>query len=430
MKDSWSKYKFSELGPILIGGTPSRNIASFWAEKGTGHAWVSIADLSKSGRIINNTKEELTLLGVKSSNVKLITAGSIIFSFKLSVGKKAFTGKDLYTNEAIAAFKFNPQVIESSFLFYALEGIDYSKVTDSAIKGVTLNKEKLNKLEVLLPPLPQQKKIANILSTCDAVIEKTEAAIAKYQDIKQGMMHDLFTRGIDLTTGKLRPTPEQAPDLYKDSELGKIPKDWEVGSIGKLTELIKDGSHGTHKDVSNGIPLLSAKDINDGRLSIPEDARQISEIDFNQIHKNYKIETNDILITLVGTIGRVAMIKDVSLRYTFQRSVGILRFYKHVVTPIYGFQFLSTEVFYRNLVRSMNASAQGGVYLGELGKLRIPFPNMIKEQKEISYRLSKIDSLISLESKDLLKHQKIKSGLMQDLLTGKVEVKVELEETA
>ena len=70
------------------------------------------------------------------------------------------------------------------------------------------------------------------------MIEKTEAAIAKYQALKQGMMHDLFTRGIDVKTGKLRPSYQDAPELYQESDLGMIPKDWEVNELGNLTNKI------------------------------------------------------------------------------------------------------------------------------------------------------------------------------------------------
>ena len=115
MRNSWITKTFDELGDILIGGTPARNNALFWSEENTGNAWVSIADLSKAGKKITNTKESITDLGVRASNVKKISKGSIIFSFKLSVGKKAITDRELYTNEAIAAFIFNEKSNRISF---------------------------------------------------------------------------------------------------------------------------------------------------------------------------------------------------------------------------------------------------------------------------------------------------------------------------
>jgi type I restriction enzyme S subunit len=91
-------------------------------------------------------------------------------------------------------------------------------------------------------PHSPNKKIAKILSTCDEVIEKTEAAIAKYKAIKQGMMHDLFTRGIDTATGKIRPSYQEASELYKESALGMIPKEWEVKRLEDV--VVRKGEYG------------------------------------------------------------------------------------------------------------------------------------------------------------------------------------------
>src|SRR5204862_7029284 len=97
------------------------------------------------------------------------------------------------------------------------------------------------KLRIKIPSLPTQQRIAKILTTADAVIEKTQAAIAKYKVIKQGMLQDLFTRGIDITTNKLRPRFEDAPHLYKESKLGMIPKEWDDDTLENLTEKIGSG---------------------------------------------------------------------------------------------------------------------------------------------------------------------------------------------
>ncbi len=93
----------------------------------------------------------------------------------------------------------------------------------------------IKELQLLLPPLPQQRKIARILTTLDNVIAQTEALIAKYQAIKQGLMHDIFTRGVD-ATGKLRPPQSEAPELYKQSDLGWIPKEWEGTNLGAISK--------------------------------------------------------------------------------------------------------------------------------------------------------------------------------------------------
>ena len=99
----WPELSISELATIEIGGTPSRAIPAFWAEKPSGYPWISIADLK--GKYVSNTKEHITSLGVRSSNVKLIPDRTTVMSFKLTVGRTAITATEMYCNEAIAIFQ-------------------------------------------------------------------------------------------------------------------------------------------------------------------------------------------------------------------------------------------------------------------------------------------------------------------------------------
>jgi len=229
----WGKAKFDALFDISIGGTPSRSDSSYWdIEKITSNHWVSIRDLK--GRVITKTAERISDLGVKKSNVKLVPKGTVIMSFKLSVGRSAFAGCDLYTNEAIAAFKpINEKIIDLKYFYHGLHSWDLLGDIDQAVKGVTLNKEKLRNIEAVLPPLPEQQKIAAILTSVDEVIEKTQAQIDKLKDLKTGMMQTLLTKGVGID-GK--PHTE-----FKDSPVGRIPKGWEVVKLSTVLTKIDSG---------------------------------------------------------------------------------------------------------------------------------------------------------------------------------------------
>ncbi|SPD73263.1 Type I restriction enzyme StySJI specificity protein (fragment) [uncultured Desulfobacterium sp.] len=138
---------------------------------------------------------------------------------------------------------------------------------------------RIEKLVLKYPEKTSQIKIALILSSADAVIEKTQAAIAKYKAIKQGMLHDLFTRGIDPATSKLRPKYKDAPHLYKPSKLGWIPKEWEVETFSGIVEIINGGTPSTHiKEYWNGeIPWLSVEDFNKEKRYVYDATKKISE---------------------------------------------------------------------------------------------------------------------------------------------------------
>ena len=111
---------------------------------------------------------------------------------------------------------------------------------------------------------------------------------------------------------------------YKMTELGEIPSEWEVKKLKELLDVLKDGTHNPPKRTEEGIPLLSAENIFNGKINYGINEKCISEEDYELMHKNYSIEKDDILMTIVGTIGRVAVVKD-NKKFTVQRSVAILR---------------------------------------------------------------------------------------------------------
>ena len=121
---------------------------------------------------------------------------------------------------------------------------------------------------------------------------------------------------------------------FKD--LGEINyPEWEWKKIEDCCLLIKDGTHGTHKDVIAGIPLLSAKDIYENSVHIPFDARKISEHDYKKIYSKYELKKEDVLITIVGTLGRTAIIDSNTPRIAFQRSVAVMRPSTQLITAKY-----------------------------------------------------------------------------------------------
>jgi type I restriction enzyme S subunit len=226
----WVEKPLCHLVEFEIGGTPSRDVPEYWADtNGGGHPWVSIADL-RAGRVVE-TSERITDLGARNSNVKLVKQGTLMMTFKLTIGEVAMAGCDLFTNEAIAAISPKSKELSSDYLFHALPGAAKSAVSDAAIKGATLNKKKLGKIVVRFPLDEDcQLAIVSILRAIDTQIEATGSLIAKQERVRAGLMQDLFTRGVD-EHGQLRPPPEEAPHLYHQTELGWLPKGWEAPEL-------------------------------------------------------------------------------------------------------------------------------------------------------------------------------------------------------
>jgi len=185
------RVRAGDICDIRIGGTPRRDTPKYWASSGDGFPWVSIADL-KSG-LVCDTSERITLAGVQESNVKLITAGTTIMSFKLTIGRTAKAGCDLYTNEAIAGFVPLTETVSNDFLRLILPLAVHSVSPETAVKGATLNKGKLTEIILRLPSLPEQERICAVGEVLDREIACCEQLLNQHELLKRGLMQKLLS---------------------------------------------------------------------------------------------------------------------------------------------------------------------------------------------------------------------------------------------
>src|SRR3989344_6771909 len=137
----------------MIGGTPAREELKYWNGN---NLWVKIRDMKNT--FIYDTEEKITNEGVRKSNVKLLPKGTLLFSFKLTIGKVSIAEKELYTNEAIAGIIPKGNNVLTKYLYYLLPKLDYGAYTQSATKGKTLNSKIMASLEITLPSLEEQKR--------------------------------------------------------------------------------------------------------------------------------------------------------------------------------------------------------------------------------------------------------------------------------
>ena len=316
-----------------------------------------------------------------------------------------------YTFQRSVAIIRPKESVYSKFCYYFFQSDYFQKellMRSNASAQAGLYLGELAKISILIPPFIEQQKIAEILTTVDDKIEIIQTQIENTQQLKKGLMQGLLTRGIGHTR-------------FKDSALEEIPESWEVVNLNNITSLIKDGTHGTHKEVLGGTPLLSAKDISNGKICIEGEPRRISNFDFSNIHKNYKIQNNDILLTIVGSLGRLAIVRSYNNDYTFQRSVAIIR-PKESVYSKFCYYFFQSDYFQKELLMRSNASAQAGLYLGELAKISILIPPFIEQQK-IAEILTGVDEKLDALQNKKSHFEQLKKGLMQKLLIGKIRVK-------
>ena len=180
--DKWNMVKLSDVFTLQMGKTPSRNNPDYWNGN---HKWLSIADFGMNGKYINKTKECITDAAVAESGIKATPHNTVVMSFKLSIGKTAITVKDIFTNEAIMSFiDKGTYPIDVNYIYHLFSGKDWSKGTNKAVMGTTLNKATLSQITIPLPPIESQyqiadnlEKVSKLIDICNTILNKLDILV-------------------------------------------------------------------------------------------------------------------------------------------------------------------------------------------------------------------------------------------------------------
>ena len=292
---------------------------------------------------------------------------------------------NIYLNSFCFGFRPN-QKIDPYFLGYSLRAPhmrDKIKILAQGISRYNISKNKVMELEISLPNNEEQKLLGTFLQRIDLIITLHQCKLEKLKLMKKALLQKLFPKN-----GKH--IPEIRFKGFTDA--------WEQCKLGDLLILLKDGSHGTHKNTSEGVYLLSAKNIKNGRINIMPDDRIISWDDYNVIHKNYELQIGDILLTIVGSIGETA-IYNLKMKITFQRSVAFLRPNSKLKNG-FLYTLINTDRFQNQLQTKQVVSAQPGIYLGDLASINITYPKNVSEQEKIYNIFKGIEDSITLHQQE------------------------------
>jgi type I restriction enzyme S subunit len=434
IQHGWRRTNLGALAKRLVnGGTPPTDEVRFWQGK---LPWITGADFTDSG--IGEIRRFVSEDAINQTATNLIERGQLLIVTRTGVGKLAIAPTDIAISQDITGFYIDREQATPEFLYHRLKlGLeDLKKLNQgTSINGIT--RRDLVSYPLDLPSLPQQRRIATILSTLDEVIEATEKLVEKQQQIKAGLMHDLFTRGLwtqaelacgdhkglpcaaTAKVGQLRPTPEEAPGLYKETSFGLIPKTWEMKKCTELCETITVGIvvRPTQYYVTEGVPALRSANIRETGIEM-SDLVFITELSNAFLFKS-KIKQGDVLSVRTGYPGTSAVVPP---ELDGCNCIDILL---SRPTELIQSQFLSNWVN-SSFGRGQVLSKQGGLAqqhfnVGELRNLLVVVPSA-DEQTEITARLSSVSDRIAAEETHIAKLRQQKQGLMHDLLTGRVRV--------
>ncbi len=311
--------------------------------------------------------------------------------------------------------------IDARFLLFQLVALNRSsaiwRYQQQTTGLINLKVEDYLGHRVWCPSKARQEKIADILSGIDTAIEKTEALIAKYQQIKAGLMHDLFTRGV-LPNGQLRPPREQAPELYQETAIGWIPRDWQYELLDKLA--VRGSGHTPNKNFpeywNGGIKWVSLADSH--RL----DQLYISDTELQISHKGIQNSSavlhpaGIVVLSRDAGVGKSAITTEpMAVSQHFMCWKCDQKMDNHFL--YYWLQF--NKRTFENIAMGSTILTIGLPYFK---KMKIACPVDLSEQRSIAARMRAVDTRLFAMMNELSKLRKQKLGLMHDLLTGKVSV--------
>ncbi len=303
----WRKVSLDELGFFIRGQGGNRS-----DEEKNGLPCIRYGDLyTHHGCVVRSFCSFIS--EISSNYYTPLKYGDVIFSgsgetFE-EIGKATAFCSTCHAYVGGDTIIFRPSFeIDPYFLGYALNSVDANRFKAQMGQGssvIHITSNHLKRLKIALPPLHEQKHVGKILSTVDEAIEQTEALISKIKQVKAGLMHDLFTRGIG-PDSRLRPPKEKAPELYKETELGWIPRDWSVKFIFEIGQVVTGRTPPSQiKDLwGDYIPFISPTEINeDGFVINPERYVSKKGSDFVNI-----LPSKAILVVCIGsTIGKVGL---------------------------------------------------------------------------------------------------------------------------
>lgn len=414
---TWKLMRVDEIGDVISGGTPSTTNPDFWNGE---IPFITPLDLSKNGgAYISNVQRYITEKGLNNSSSNLLPPNSLAISSRAPIGYLSLCKASFVTNQGCKSINFNknqsPIFHYYNFQLYVNEMKRYGVGTTFS----EISKGDLCRLKVNVPEdIVIQENIAQILTTCDKVIEQTEAVIAKCKAIKQGMLHDLFTRGLD-KNGKLRPTPAEAPELYKESELGLIPKDWDVKHLNEVVDISVSNIDKKSYENEQSIRLCNYMDVYSNEYITSLLDFMNATANQNQINR-FSIEKGDVIITKDSESP-----DDIGVPSVVQENLSnvVCGYHLALLKPkkIFGF-FLAKQLsmfdINRYLANRANGSTRFGLTLHVIESMPILYPLSKLEQKLIFSRLQSIDVKIQAEEKILKKYKDVKTGLMNRLLNN------------
>lgn len=390
LPQGWRVEELGNLVNFIIGKTPSRTNDEYF--KGT-HLWVSIADIKS--KYLSTTKERITDEALHVTKIRKVQKGTLLLSYKLSIGKMAFATQDLYTNEAIAGLDIKSQSIGKEYLYYYLLFADLEKTTDRAVKGRTLNKAKLEQIPILLPPIPQQEKIVKVLDKSASLLEQQKQLIEKYDVFLKSKFIEMF--GDPITN----------------------PMGWEVVKIDTVCNEIVDCVNRTAPivDYETDFKMIRTTNVRNYKL-IFNDTRYVEEEIYNQWVRRLVPLKHDVIFTREAPVGEAGIITSDDKLFLGQRTMLFRPNYYKINSYYLLFELMGSKV--KNQIDKISSgSTVKHLSVPDCKKFLINLPS-IELQNKFASIVEKIEAIKEKETQKLNHLETLHVSLMDKAFKGEI----------
>ena len=410
--EGWQLKTVGELSDVKRGASPRPIKDPKWWGGNVG--WVRISDVTSSSKYLKRTTQYLSDEGVAKS-VK-INRGEVVLSICATIGRPIIIDVDACVHDGFVWFNRLAEYIDREYWYYFLSSKEefLASQRQSGTQG-NLNTSIVSDLLCLLPPLPEQKKIAAILTSVDDVIEKTQAQIDKLKDLKTGMMQELLSCGIGVD-GK--PHSE-----FKGSPVGRIPKGWEVLPLANVVERVIDCEHKTAPYVEKSeFMVVRTSNVRSGELLF-EDMKFTHSEGYSEWTKRAVPSVGDVLFTREAPAGESCLVPE-GLKICMGQRMVLLRPNRELVHPCFFSMFLTSEAASKSIYELSIGTTVSRINIEDIKRIPCILPPL-DEQLKISKSIQSVQRVLDKKQRKLLSLQNNKKALLQDLLTGKVRVKVD-----
>ena len=379
--------RLDEIFDLQMGNTPSRNNADYWTDGQ--YDWVSIADLGSYQKYVEDTKERISALAVQESGIKSVPANTVIMSFKLSLGKTAITQEPVYTNEAIMAFiPTGKYAVLPDYFYYLFSAKDWTKGTNRAVMGTTLNKATLGAVSITVPPIDEQRKIAAILDKVSDLIAKRHQQLDKLDEMVKARFVEMFGDVIQNT--KLWPQ--------------YIFSDITTSRLGKMLDAKQQTGMCQY-------PYLANFNVQWFRFELDN----LNEMDFNEADRiEFELRDGDLLVCEGGEIGRCAVWHNEIQPCYFQKALHRVRCKKEIVLPDYLAWWFKYNCDNKGFAAIEGAKATISHLPGAKLKALLVSVPPIEQQKQFATFVEQTGKTKITISRSLEKLETLKKALMQE----------------